>query len=117
MDLGHWSLVLLVGPSIACAGGESAAMSRLWGILEDGAARHRRRTPREPNWTMCVLTIRTRIAPAHRYLRLGLGCFRRVVTGYVQLGVDKRSETCNTCLLYTSPSPRDRTRNRMPSSA
>ena len=26
-------------------------------------------------------------------------------------------EPCNTCLLYTSPSPRDRTRSRMPSSA
>ena len=26
-------------------------------------------------------------------------------------------ETLNTCLLYTSPSPRDRTRSRMPSSA
>ena len=25
--------------------------------------------------------------------------------------------TPNTCLLYTSPSPRDRTRSRMPSSA
>ena len=24
---------------------------------------------------------------------------------------------CSTCLLYTSPSPRDRTRSRMPSSA
>ena len=24
---------------------------------------------------------------------------------------------CKTCLLYTSPSPRDRTRSRMPSSA
>ena len=24
---------------------------------------------------------------------------------------------CNICLLYTSPSPRDRTRSRMPSSA
>ena len=27
------------------------------------------------------------------------------------------SYLCNTCLLYTSPSPRDRTRSRMPSSA
>ena len=27
------------------------------------------------------------------------------------------NETPNTCLLYTSPSPRDRTRSRMPSSA
>ena len=26
-------------------------------------------------------------------------------------------DTCYTCLLYTSPSPRDRTRSRMPSSA
>ena len=26
-------------------------------------------------------------------------------------------EALNTCLLYTSPSPRDRTRSRMPSSA
>ena len=27
------------------------------------------------------------------------------------------SENSNNCLLYTSPSPRDRTRSRMPSSA
>ena len=27
------------------------------------------------------------------------------------------NETTNRCLLYTSPSPRDRTRSRMPSSA
>ena len=27
------------------------------------------------------------------------------------------TQTVNTCLLYTSPSPRDRTRSRMPSSA
>ena len=27
------------------------------------------------------------------------------------------ADFCNTCLLYTSPSPRDRTRSRMPSSA
>ena len=36
-------------------------------------------------------------------------------------GADGRSSipinTINTCLLYTSPSPRDRTRSRMPSSA
>ena len=28
-----------------------------------------------------------------------------------------QGETVSTCLLYTSPSPRDRTRSRMPSSA
>ena len=31
--------------------------------------------------------------------------------------VSPRPNTPNTCLLYTSPSPRDRTRSRMPSSA
>ena len=31
--------------------------------------------------------------------------------------MEKQFEEANTCLLYTSPSPRDRTRSRMPSSA
>ena len=35
----------------------------------------------------------------------------KVVPGYNIMGV------CKACLLYTSPSPRDRTRSRMPSSA
>ena len=30
---------------------------------------------------------------------------------------DRETLDINTCLLYTSPSPRDRTRSRMPSSA
>ena len=30
---------------------------------------------------------------------------------------NRKSMDYNTCLLYTSPSPRDRTRSRMPSSA
>ena len=30
---------------------------------------------------------------------------------------DKKQEASKDCLLYTSPSPRDRTRSRMPSSA
>ena len=34
------------------------------------------------------------------------------------LGVSNAQfEACDRCLLYTSPSPRDRTRSRMPSSA
>ena len=32
-------------------------------------------------------------------------------------GVDNAKALISTCLLYTSPSPRDRTRSRMPSSA
>ena len=31
--------------------------------------------------------------------------------------LDKDDKSVGTCLLYTSPSPRDRTRSRMPSSA
>ena len=31
--------------------------------------------------------------------------------------LDRRGYCYRTCLLYTSPSPRDRTRSRMPSSA
>ena len=31
--------------------------------------------------------------------------------------VGKKMDEAKTCLLYTSPSPRDRTRSRMPSSA
>ena len=34
----------------------------------------------------------------------------------VVLGADT-TDSLKTCLLYTSPSPRDRTRSRMPSSA
>ena len=35
----------------------------------------------------------------------------------IKLPVRKRVAACRDCLLYTSPSPRDRTRSRMPSSA
>ena len=38
-------------------------------------------------------------------------------TIYDKLGVSSRREAVDACLLYTSPSPRDRTRSRMPSSA
>ena len=31
--------------------------------------------------------------------------------------LEQGTEWCSACLLYTSPSPRDRTRSRMPSSA
>ena len=36
---------------------------------------------------------------------------------HCQAGLSCRTGTCKACLLYTSPSPRDRTRSRMPSSA
>ena len=42
--------------------------------------------------------------------------FRRIAN-YIFGGNDKEMKIAMTCLLYTSPSPRDRTRSRMPSSA
>ena len=40
-----------------------------------------------------------------------------VIASEVELFGSRDPSTPNTCLLYTSPSPRDRTRSRMPSSA
>ena len=36
---------------------------------------------------------------------------------FTQFRLDQRQGQLRACLLYTSPSPRDRTRSRMPSSA
>ena len=41
---------------------------------------------------------------------------QHMIQALQQLGVRMRTPSC-CCLLYTSPSPRDRTRSRMPSSA
>ena len=48
-----------------------------------------------------------------------LGFSVRYVSGYLKIeGVNQQDAThAWACLLYTSPSPRDRTRSRMPSSA
>ena len=42
---------------------------------------------------------------------------KQLERGEVVLTFDAASETCNLCLLYTSPSPRDGLLCRMPSSA
>ena len=44
---------------------------------------------------------------------MDIGCYRGIRH---RLGLPVRGQATN-CLLYTSPSPRDRTRSRMPSSA
>ena len=43
--------------------------------------------------------------------------FLFIVGVSIVLALSKRKQTDSSCLLYTSPSPRDRTRSRMPSSA
>ena len=53
--------------------------------------------------------------PTHVFLQAGVGSFAGAVQGYLaHLYGDDRPITC---LLYTSPSPRDRQKSRMPSSA
>ncbi|CZT61178.1 hypothetical protein CDFC105_104053 [Clostridioides difficile] len=42
---------------------------------------------------------------------------KQVYSNYAPSLYDRTYELLNACLLYTSPSPRDRTRSRMPSSA
>ena len=47
-------------------------------------------------------------------LAIGIGLF---AFGWFRVTVVCELDTGKFCLLYTSPSPRDRTRSRMPSSA
>ena len=56
---------------------------------------------------------------AHTLDQLGLGYFSPIarLVGGDEPKKQLREIASNTCLLYTSPSPRDRTRSRMPSSA
>jgi hypothetical protein len=45
------------------------------------------------------------------------GCGREITPGTPHVVAWPRQASIGSCLLYTSPSPRDRTRSRMPSSA
>ena len=51
------------------------------------------------------------------YLFLFFGSLSWFIYGIVLSDIPLMSTNFLTCLLYTSPSPRDRTRSRMPSSA
>ena len=61
---------------------------------------------------------RNEIFDKNIYKELGkLGLLGATVQGYGCQGIGYVAYGLITCLLYTSPSPRDRTRSRMPSSA
>ena len=53
------------------------------------------------------------------FMRIGALALLQGAIGYIQFftGVPRELVALHICLLYTSPSPRDRTRSRMPSSA
>ena len=78
---------------------------------------------RQPYGTFDALRVMTTIGERDSiYIdSLGIGFNTPVVTTkeYKWLGLSQGVPLLqiNTCLLYTSPSPRDRTRSRMPSSA
>ena len=61
--------------------------------------------------------IHDHVAPGNLVVSLAAG----IPTAYLESRLPEGSSVVrvmpNTCLLYTSPSPRDRTRSRMPSSA
>ena len=73
--------------------------------------------------------MRTKSAKKNTINVITLGCSKNIYDSEVLMGQLKGSGknvvhqkegnivVINTCLLYTSPSPRDRTRSRMPSSA
>ena len=54
---------------------------------------------------------------AHIYAVQTRGKKKQIEIGKIERGIRHLSVFCITCLLYTSPSPRDATLSRMPSSA
>ena len=56
-------------------------------------------------------------AQAHAYETTAVVLWFNPIKGYGFLQDDKTEEKLFVCLLYTSPSPRDATLSRMPSSA
>ena len=67
----------------------------------------------------CLITGMASLANADViYLKDGSILYGRLVSkSDTEIEFNQRFESERTCLLYTSPSPRDRTRSRMPSSA
>ena len=56
--------------------------------------------------------------PNREYWQTNKWTAKKGMNAEFESGVAKKTQKFNnTCLLYTSPSPRDRTRSRMPSSA
>ena len=61
--------------------------------------------------------LRPNIKESWQWYLFSLFVYPIVMTMVIMLGVMSGVTQMNGCLLYTSPSPRDRTRSRMPSSA
>ena len=57
------------------------------------------------------------LVTSDNFIQLFFGWEGVGLCSYFLIGFWFKKDTANSCLLYTSPSPRDRTRSRMPSSA
>ena len=71
-----------------------------------------------------LVNFREKIAIEKRRQYIDQKYWGKPITGYgdinsqlLMIGLAPAAHGGNSCLLYTSPSPRDRTRSRMPSSA
>ena len=56
-------------------------------------------------------------ASGQAYIQQAVLCAMSILVHNPKAAISLVTDTAITCLLYTSPSPRDRTRSRMPSSA
>ena len=73
---------------------------------------------KEGNCHECLLDARNACAPQERdYVDLFMNLFEKLEFFLKSLSSVLSVDMQKGCLLYTSPSPRDRTRSRMPSSA
>ena len=84
--------------------------NRIWTIVD---VQHGEIVAEEVQTIRFIDTTLERIIAPELSIELGADC-----TAYIEISeFEVTSNGIGTCLLYTSPSPRDRTRSRMPSSA
>ena len=105
------------------SGGDYYQLARLWGrrglhgrqalVLLGIGRLHADSGEREPALQACGEA--WNVAEQHGHPRLRVIAWNRLGRRFAELG--EYGDAIHHCLLYTSPSPRDRTRSRMPSSA
>ena len=94
------------------------AVSDLHGAVKTNSERIDQLTPPDPaDWLIVAGDVAERTDLIIRILRQLNDRYARVIWVPGNHELFSRSQDRYHCLLYTSPSPRDRTRSRMPSSA
>ena len=70
----------------------------------------------EPKWKSWIVQTTTPLFTPDQCRKI-IECGRSLPPRKAQVGMGKPGGGTDTCLLYTSPSPRDKRQSRMPSSA